>query len=166
MRQLKITLTLAAALSLAGCTVNDTGAHFTGMNAGDPGSYCYEHTAVCVIGGVVVAGVAAGIIANTSQHSSNTAAPPPPSDSRLKQDIHPLMTLASGLKLYTYHYVGDTRLFSGVLAQDLLQDARFSGAVSRGADGYYRVDYGALGLTLFNGDVMRRAGERAVRLRP
>ena len=166
MRPLHTALTLAAALCVAGCTVNDTGAHFTGMNAGDPGSYCYQNTALCVIGGVVVAGVAAGIIANAREHSPTSAPVVVVSDSRLKQDVRPLMTLPNGLKIYTYRYAGDARLFSGVLAQDLLQDARFSGAVSRGADGYYRVDYGRLGLALFNGDVLRQAGESAVRLKP
>ncbi len=69
-------------LCLSGCTVTDTGAHFTGMGSGSPpppGSYCYENPAICVIGGLAGAGILTGIAINSNQNSSNaTAGAPPP----------------------------------------------------------------------------------------
>ena len=147
-------------LCLSACTMNDSGAHFTGMSAGNdhPGGYCYEHTAVCVAAGVAAVGVTAIVISNNNDHHApvNNA-----SDIRLKRDIRPLMVTDNGLKIYTFRYAGDDRLFSGVLAQDLLKDPEFAGAVSTGADGYYRVDYTKLGLSLVNGRTMLEAGEKA-----
>lgn len=163
---------LAAFLSLGmtACTMNDNGAHFTGTSSGDaaPGSFCYEHTALCVMGGVAAAGLAAGIIANSNSDNGNGGcarghknAICAPSDARLKRDIRPLATTSNGLQIYTFHYRGDNRLFSGVMAQDLLKNPAFAKAVSVGTDGYYRVNYSMLGLPLVNGDIMNQAGEKA-----
>ena len=158
-------------LGMTACTMNENGAHFTGVSSGDapPGSFCYENTALCVVGGVAAAGLAAGVIANSNSSNGNGGCAPgkrknaicAPSDSRLKQDVRPLATRNDGLKVYTFHYRGDSRLFSGVMAQDLLQNPAFAKAVSVGADGYYRVDYSMLGLPLVNGKVMSEAGEKA-----
>lgn len=67
------------------------------------------------------------------------------SDIRLKQDIVPLGQLNNGLELYRFRYKGSDRTaYVGVMAQDVQQIE--PAAVSRGTDGYLRVDYDRLGL--------------------
>jgi hypothetical protein len=67
------------------------------------------------------------------------------SDIRLKQDIVPLGRLDNGLELYRFHYKGSDRTaYVGVMAQEVQQIE--PGAVSRGPDGYLRVNYDRLGL--------------------
>jgi hypothetical protein len=67
------------------------------------------------------------------------------SDIRLKQDIVPLGQLDNGLELYRFRYKGSDRTaYVGVMAQEVQQIE--PAAVSRGADGYLRVDYDRLGL--------------------
>lgn len=90
--------------------------------------------------------------------------PPPPSDARLKHDIDDPKTLDNGIRLHAFSYLGDERRFVGVLAQELLADDRFAQAVSVGADGFYRVDYAALGLNDLTSNAMLEAGTRAVEL--
>jgi hypothetical protein len=87
-----------------------------------------------------------------------------PSDRRLKREIAPSGRLANGLALYSYAYLGDERRFTGVMAQDLMEDPRFASAVIADADGVMRVDYGRLGLALPDFAAMAAAGERAVDL--
>jgi hypothetical protein len=50
------------------------------------------------------------------------------------------------LQLYRYRYAWSDTLYVGVLAQEVLEVA--PNAVSRGADGYLRVDYARLGLRM------------------
>ena len=64
------------------------------------------------------------------------------SDLRLKQDLHRIGTTVFGLPLYHFRYRGQAETYEGVLAQDVLQV--MPSAVSLAADGYYRVNYGAL----------------------
>lgn len=152
-------LVAVLAFSLGGCaTIRD---------------YCHERTAVCVAAGVViVAGVA--LAANNAHKSSGNSAgssttnSTPPllggvSDARLKRDIRYVETLGNGLRIYTFRYWNDDRRFSGVLAQDLLADERFRAAVQVAPEGYYVVDFAALGLTV-TGDAeqYREAGRRAL----
>jgi hypothetical protein len=85
-----------------------------------------------------------------------------PSDRRLKRDIKPVGRLANGLDLYDYAYLGDERRFTGVIAQDLLADPRFAGAVLAEADGLMRVDYAQLGLAPPDFAAMVEAGEQAI----
>jgi hypothetical protein len=67
------------------------------------------------------------------------------SDIRLKQDIVPLGRLDNGLELYRFRYKGSDRTaYVGVMAQEVQQIE--PAAISRGADGYLRVDYDRLGL--------------------
>ena len=87
----------------------------------------------------------------------------PTSDLRLKTDIELVDVLENGLRLYAYRYLGDDRQFVGVLAQDLLADARFSHAVVERGN-YLAVDYAALGLIVVGSDEMVEAGERALLL--
>ena len=65
------------------------------------------------------------------------------SDVRLKEDLHFIGSTVFGLPLYHFKYIGKPETYEGVMAQDVLQV--MPSAVSRGVDGYYRVNYGALG---------------------
>ncbi|MDG2002190.1 MAG: transferrin-binding protein-like solute binding protein, partial [Novosphingobium sp.] len=60
---------------------------------------------------------------NTTLFGGFGAAIPAVSDRRLKQDIEPVGTLPSGLALYAWSYLGSSHRFTGVMAQDLLEDA-------------------------------------------
>ena len=68
------------------------------------------------------------------------------SDARLKRDITPIAKRENGLQLYRYRYAWSDTLYVGVLAQEVLEVA--PSAVSRGADGYLRVNYARLGLRM------------------
>jgi hypothetical protein len=71
-----------------------------------------------------------------------------PSDRRLKVNVEPLTQTADGLQIYAFEYLWSPQRYSGVMAQDLLQDARYSHAVDVGPNGFYRVNYDALGLKM------------------
>ena len=58
----------------------------------------------------------------------------------------PIAKLESGLRLYRHRYAWSDTLYVGVMAQDVLEVAPY--AVSRGADGYLRVNYARLGLRM------------------
>ena len=68
---------------------------------------------------------------------------PAPSDLRLKEDVHRVGTTVFGLPLYQFKYRGQPETYEGVMAHEVSQV--MPGAVSVGADGYYRVNYRALG---------------------
>jgi len=72
------------------------------------------------------------------------------SDIRLKRDIVELGRLASGLHLYRYRYHWSDTQYVGVMAQEV--SAMMPEAVTRGPDGYLRVDYGRLGRELLTWD--------------
>ena len=81
------------------------------------------------------------------------------SDARLKDDIVPLRRLENGIRLYRYRYKWSEQRFVGVMAQEVLDIV--PDAVSLGADGYLRVDYEHLGLTLMTWDQwLQKAKER------
>jgi hypothetical protein len=86
------------------------------------------------------------------------------SDRRLKRDIKLVDVLDNGLRLYSYRYIGDQRLFVGVMAQDLLADDRFRHAVVERQGGFLAVNYAALGFEVVGGDEMRDAGNKALAL--
>ncbi len=127
----KVTALALASLILANC-------------ASAPGeeSYCSRNTALCVIGGVLVVALVVGAVAGASSDNGGGLY----SDLRLKQDVRPVETLPNGLQLYSFRYWNDDRTFVSVMAQDLLEDERFSHAVIEDESGYYMVDLGALGL--------------------
>ncbi len=85
-----------------------------------------------------------------------------PSDARLKTDIVSVGRLAEGVTLYDYAYLGDSRRFVGVMAQDLASDPRFADAVRVADDGLMRVDYARLGFIPPDFAAMAEAGERAM----
>ena len=68
------------------------------------------------------------------------------SDSRLKADINRIGTATNGLPLYSFRYIGQSQLYSGVMAQDVL--ARTPEAVVTLPGGYMAVNYGMLGLEM------------------
>jgi hypothetical protein len=80
---------------------------------------------------------------NSKEHESSGKQK---SDIRLKTDIHRIGTTVLGLPLYTFQYRNQVGAYVGVMAQDVLKVE--PSAVSIGADGYYRVDYGKLGIAM------------------
>lgn len=68
------------------------------------------------------------------------------SDSRLKTDVERVGTTVYGLPLYSFRYTGMPERFEGVMAQDVLEV--MPEAVVTGADGFYRVNYARLGVTM------------------
>ena len=68
------------------------------------------------------------------------------SDIRLKTDIHRIGTTVLGLPLYRFQYRNQIGAYVGVMAQDVLKVE--PSAVSIGANGYYMVDYGKLGIAM------------------
>jgi endosialidase-like protein len=84
-----------------------------------------------------------------------TPAPPQFSDARLKMNITPVAVLPNGLTLYSFQYRRDpTTTYVGVLAQDLLnsENREFRDAVIVSTNGYYAVNYDALGLKMLTLD--------------
>jgi len=122
-------------------------------------SYCSRNTALCVIGGVLVVALVAGAVAGASSDNGGGLY----SDLRLKQDVRPVETLPNGLQLYSFRYWNDDRTFVSVMAQDLLEDERFSHAVIEDESGYYMVDLGALSLDVSGSrSQFFEAGQKAV----
>jgi len=72
--------------------------------------------------------------------------PPLPSDSRLKTNLLRIGTTVFGLPLYRFSYIGSDKRFTGVMAQDVLSVR--PDAVSRDVSGFYRVNYGMLGIAM------------------
>jgi hypothetical protein len=82
----------------------------------------------------------------SSNHPLGPPPPPPISDIRLKTNIRLIGTTVFGLPLYHFKYLGRPETYEGVMAQDVFQV--MPSAVLVGADGYYRVNYGALGTSM------------------
>jgi len=70
----------------------------------------------------------------------------PVSDRRLKTNVARIGTTVFGLPHYRFSYIGGDAGFTGVMAQDVL--GVMPKAVSRDATGFYRVDYGMLGIAM------------------
>lgn len=68
------------------------------------------------------------------------------SDIRLKQDITQIGMTTNGLPLYSFRYIGDDQLYSGVMAQDVLMHTPQAVVMRR--DGYLAVNYGMLGISM------------------
>jgi hypothetical protein len=72
---------------------------------------------------------------------------PTDSDVRLKTDIDVVGTTVHALPLYRFRYRNrPEQRYEGVMAQDVLKV--MPDAVIMGDDGYYRVDYGKLGIKM------------------
>ncbi len=72
------------------------------------------------------------------------------SDMRLKRDVALLSRLENGIGLYRYRYLWSDEVYVGVMAQETAKVV--PDAVTRGADGYLRVDYERLGRRLMTWD--------------
>jgi hypothetical protein len=154
MRRATIAAIAALSLFLSACSTS-------GVSSGNKSeSYCEEHRTQCIVGGVILVGAVTAIIVHNNR-DDDSAVQQGPSDQRLKRDIKPLTVTGKGVKIYSFHYLGDDRLFSGVLAQDLLADPETAEAVSKDENGFYSVDYARLGLPVVNGDAMLEAGRKA-----
>jgi hypothetical protein len=68
------------------------------------------------------------------------------SDLRLKHSVRCVGTTVFGLPLYRFKYIGAAETYEDVMAHEVLQV--MPDAVSRGNDGYYRVNYSALGTSM------------------
>ena len=68
------------------------------------------------------------------------------SDIELKHDVVLLGYLANGLGYYRFSYLGSSKPYVGVIAQEV--QSLVPEAVTRGSDGYLRVHYEQLGLKL------------------
>jgi hypothetical protein len=82
---------------------------------------------------------------------SKSFGPNPPDDSdesdlRLKEDISRIGTTVHDLPLYTFRYRDREGTYEGVMAQDVLGVR--PDAVSVGPEGFYRVNYGKLGIAM------------------
>lgn len=85
---------------------------------------------------------------NTDDDDRAPAPIPVPSDRRLKRDIVYLVTLESGIRLYSFRYTWSNEMYVGVMAQDLLQEPLHSHAVKLMPGNFYAVDYRSLGLQM------------------
>ena len=72
------------------------------------------------------------------------------SDQRLKREIVYLATLNNGIRIYSFKYLSGDDIHVGVMAQDLLGMPEFKDAVVLGTNGYYTVNYQALGLRMIS----------------
>jgi hypothetical protein len=70
-----------------------------------------------------------------------------PSDVGLKRNIIPLGKSTNGHALYRFKYLWDDQEYVGVMAQDLI--STFPDALSKNEQGYYLVDYAALGIQMY-----------------
>ena len=91
---------------------------------------------------------------------------PAQSDRRLKSSVSFKGITVSGLCLYDFQYAGDPRSFTGVMAQDLLDDGNLSHAVTKAESGYLLVNYAALDLQHLVTPAMREAGAQALAKAP
>ena len=87
-----------------------------------------------------------------------------PSDSRLKHQIKQIAVLSNGLKIYSFKYKSRHGSFVGVMAQDLLANAKWSKAVIQRADGYYMVNYGMLGIKMTTLENWNKGGKSSIML--
>jgi RHS repeat-associated protein len=77
------------------------------------------------------------------------------SDRRLKRDIVLLKRLDSGVGLYRFRYLWSDQVYVGVIAQEAAK--KFPEAVTRGRDGYLRVNYSRLGLKMMTWEEWQRS---------
>lgn len=80
------------------------------------------------------------------------------SDIELKHDIALIGYLDNGLGFYRFSYNGSNRAYVGVIAQEVLQV--IPEAVTRGPDGYLRVQYDKLGVPFQSYEQWIRTGAR------
>ncbi len=146
-RGIKLSIIALLSISLASC------AFYRQLR-----SYCLLQPDFCLFVSIVAAGVLIAVAAGGGSLYWYSI----PSDRRLKKNVRHVKTLDNGLKLYSFQYRGDSRNFVGVLAQDVRKLKKYRHAVTRGRDGYLRVNYGKLGLKLYEPKILAEAGKQAV----
>lgn len=72
-----------------------------------------------------------------------------PSDSRLKENVTRTGVSKSGIPVYNFNYKNDNTLWSGTMAQDLL-DMGMGHAVKTMDNGYYAVNYNMIDVDMIN----------------
>jgi hypothetical protein len=65
---------------------------------------------------------------------------PPKSDIRFKENVKLIGKSPLGINIYEFNYIGESDLYEGVIAQELI-NTEFESALSLSEDGKYRVDY-------------------------
>jgi hypothetical protein len=81
-----------------------------------------------------------------------------PSDIRMKHDVALVGRLDNGLGFYRFSYIGSDDAFVGVMAQEV--EEVMPTAVECGDDGYLRVKYDMLGLSLQTWDEWVASGQK------
>jgi len=129
-------------------------------------AYVFKNGAVTVGWDFVNSKPQAGIgYVNTKDDHKDKKPPPPFSDNRLKTDIVHLATLENGIRLYSFQYLWSNTTYVGVMAQDLLSNPEFIGAVKLIPGNYYAVDYAALGLKMITLDEWRQSRDNIYSIR-
>lgn len=96
-----------------------------------------------IVGVLAALLITAAVNANNDDDDEST---PMASDMRLKQDVTRIGTTDSGLALYSFRYIEQDQLYSGVMAQDVLMHT--PKAVVMQPNGYLAVKYGMLGIAM------------------
>jgi hypothetical protein len=103
---------------------------------------------------LLIATVTSAQATTISGAPSPSPGPAPFSDIRVKRNIEPLGRSADGIEIYRYKYLWSDTSYVGVMAQEVATIE--PEAISTGPDGYLRVDYARLGLSLLTWDEWRR----------
>ena len=81
---------------------------------------------------------------------------------KLKHDIVPLARLDNGIGIYRFQYKGnDHTTYVGVMAQEVAKIV--PSAVSRGRDGYLRVNYDQIGVKFMTWEAWKARSHAAAR---
>jgi hypothetical protein len=94
---------------------------------------------------IVVSFSMAGLTVEAAAASGNTTVSFP-SDRRLKKEVTRVATHPAGFGIYRFKYFWSDVEHTGVLAQEVLDIV--PAAVSRGDDGFLRVNYAAIGMRM------------------
>jgi len=105
-----------------------------------------------------------GFELNGEYNGQPTCGPIGESDIRLKDHIEQVATLSNGLKIYSFKYKSREGSFVGVMAQDLLANAKWSKAVIKRQDGFYMVNYSMLGIKMTTLENWHKNGNRSILL--
>jgi hypothetical protein len=81
-----------------------------------------------------------------------------PSDRRLKRSVRLLTKLQNGMKIYAFKYLWSDVVYVGVMAQDLLKNPAWKDAAIMQENGFYAVNYAALGLKMTTLDQWKKDG--------
>ena len=99
-----------------------------------------------IVGVLAALLIAAAVAANDDDDDDDEDDTVLTSDMRLKEDITQLGVTDNGLTLYSFRYIGDDQLYSGVMAQEVLLHT--PKAVVMQPNGYLAVRYDMLGLQM------------------